>query len=338
MPNTVLRTTFALTALTAIGLCLAPSPGAAIEPEVAAVNEELADAVARGDAAAARAAVERGAYVNTITRRYGHRNNLCGAVLEHDVRAVRILLELGASPRVDCFLGDTPLSLAAVTKQAEMINLLLAHGASADVTDDHGFTPLGSALSGEGRNQDAARLLRRHGAGRGDIFDVYLALDAQGGISVPLADGHSTGALWGIRPEAAFMRPFASLGWGVYGEAVTRSFRDVSLGGGLLLVPVFWVVPSLGVHAHHDGESGWSPGMSAGLFLGRHLANAEQPPARFGGTPPKTEVTVKLDFGMRIEGRWGKAASDRSIGVMLQMDLNYLWVLPYQFLGALALH
>jgi len=312
-----------------------PSAAAELEDSPPDPDEELSAALVRGDEAGARAAVENGARLNYIGRRYRPFNNLCGAVRGQDRRAARILLDLGASPNVECLPGMTPLLEAASQKDAEMIELLLAHGAPIDVSDDHGITPLGHALCCDRPDRESTRVLRRHGASKGDVWDVYIALNMMVGLNLALESDPRARSLWGARPEVAWRRPFAALGWGAYAEAVTRSWQEAMLGGGLLLVPSFWIVPSVGAYARHAAGTGWTPGISAGLFVGSHAASAEIPERR-DGNPPSSLAHTKRDIGVRIEGRWGSVAADRSVAIALQMDLNYLWMVPYRILAAFA--
>ena len=76
---------------------------------------------------------------------------------------VKMLLDYGASPqRVDHF-GNTPIHLATLLGDAEIVEVLLEHGAEIDATtESRRWTPLMIALNE--KNLDLARWLMRQGA------------------------------------------------------------------------------------------------------------------------------------------------------------------------------
>ena len=308
-------------------------------------SQALSEAVRKGDMKGARAALAQGALLDgqeSDVQCFPHvLPPLCDAIFNvvPDLRAVRLLLDLGASPKANCRMGETPLHEAACSGDPELLALLLARGASLEAVDEHGFTPLAAALGWEKcrHQRENVQFLRRQGATRGDVRDLYLALNATLGVDVALVTGPRVHSLWSVRPEAVLKRPLASLGWGTYLEAATRSWQDALLGGGVLLAPPFWVVPSLGVYSRHGPGTGWTPGVSAGLFFGYHASNQAEPDTYpYQRKPSSNHVRAKEDFGLRLEGRWGSAAADRSIAIALQMDLDYIWLVPLEIMAGVG--
>jgi ankyrin repeat protein len=104
---------------------------------------------------------------------------LAAPVSTNDLDAVRLLLEAGADPRryVDDDGERCPAVYAAVSAgcAAELVELLLAHGAEPDTPGRDGRSPHALATS-QGRT-DVAALLRRYGAGD-DATDVEEFLSA----------------------------------------------------------------------------------------------------------------------------------------------------------------
>ena len=70
---------------------------------------------------------------------------------------VRMLLDKGADPNAQSASGGTPLHTAAFTGDIAVIELLLAAGASSDIRDGKGLTPLDVAR--ERKQTEAAALL-----------------------------------------------------------------------------------------------------------------------------------------------------------------------------------
>lgn len=58
-----------------------------------------------------------------------------------DLRAVTILLALGANPNCIGDMGSTPLHNAYQSKSAEVISLLIANGADQNIKDEFGRLP-----------------------------------------------------------------------------------------------------------------------------------------------------------------------------------------------------
>jgi ankyrin repeat protein len=67
-----------------------------------------------------------------------------------DLDMGKILLDAGAYPNwPDCHYGNTPLHIAVSGKKHEFVGLLLSHGASQEITNDSGITPLDLAKQSE---------------------------------------------------------------------------------------------------------------------------------------------------------------------------------------------
>lgn len=62
------------------------------------------------------------------------------------VECVRYFLELGADIDHFDYFGDTVLHVASVRSNPAVVQLLLDYGATIDVVNDHGFTPLDMAI------------------------------------------------------------------------------------------------------------------------------------------------------------------------------------------------
>jgi len=74
---------------------------------------------------------------------------------------VEYLLTHGASPNVHNEEGDTPLHKAAMLGRRDIIEILLKHGANTTVRNNKGDTPLRTALKYQ--QVHAADVLREHG-------------------------------------------------------------------------------------------------------------------------------------------------------------------------------
>ena len=87
------------------------------------------------------------------------------AAFAHNADATRALLAAGADTNelaTASFAQVTPLGTAATFGAAEIVGLLLDHGADTERTSDHGNTPLHSAAANG--NRQIVELLLAHGA------------------------------------------------------------------------------------------------------------------------------------------------------------------------------
>ncbi len=111
-----------------VGLPLFVYLALATTTRAAGPDEDLHAAARAGDLAAVKAAVEKGADVNTRTE-YGA-TALSYACDRGHVEVVRFLIERGANVnRADTFYQSTPLTWAAFNGHSEVVKLLLEHGA-----------------------------------------------------------------------------------------------------------------------------------------------------------------------------------------------------------------
>jgi hypothetical protein len=117
-------------------------------------------------------------------------------------RTARLLLLYGANPNVHSTVsGSTPLHLAARSGAAELVGLLLSHGAAVEARDRRGATPLlVAAAAGHGGVctallQAGARPDARNAAGRTAGWFAAAA-----GSAMPPADA---ARLFGVEPAAA---------------------------------------------------------------------------------------------------------------------------------------
>src|SRR5215469_6121240 len=95
------------------------------------INEDLMEAVRRGDAARVEALIAKGANVNASWR-YGE-TPLFFACDRGFTPVVKVLLEHGAEVTTkDTFYGMTPVTRAADKDRVDIVKMLLARGANAD--------------------------------------------------------------------------------------------------------------------------------------------------------------------------------------------------------------
>jgi ankyrin repeat protein len=123
-------------------------------------RSEVADALMRGDKAAARKLVEQRVDVNAPQA--DGATALHWAVFQSDKEMVDFLLRAKANPGISNREGATPLWLASVNGDAPIIGALLDAGANANEPLPLGRTPL-MAASRTG-NVDAMKVLVDHGA------------------------------------------------------------------------------------------------------------------------------------------------------------------------------
>ena len=127
---------------------------------LAAVRSDVADAIMRGDDAAARKLVDQKADVN-IAQADGA-TALHWAVFHSDKEAVDLLLKAGANPKAANRDGATPLWLASVNGEPAIIEALLKAGADANEKLPLGRSPL--MLASRTGNVAAMKALVDHGA------------------------------------------------------------------------------------------------------------------------------------------------------------------------------
>ena len=95
------------------------------------LNEDMLDAVRKGDTASVEALIAKGANVNAAWR-YGE-TPLFFACDRGFASVVKVLLEHGAEVNVkDSFYGMTPVTRAADKDRVDIVKMLLARGANSD--------------------------------------------------------------------------------------------------------------------------------------------------------------------------------------------------------------
>lgn len=133
---------------------------------------DLHEAAALGNIKKVRELLARGADPNSVRKdpvvigenllHVVNATPLIAAVAQGHVEIVRLLLQHHADPNRKASEGFTPLALAAVVGDPELIRELSAAGAGLDVRNDYGDSPLFAALNFH--RWGAARELVRLGA------------------------------------------------------------------------------------------------------------------------------------------------------------------------------
>lgn len=93
--------------------------------------------------------------------RYLQQPPLHRAVIDHDIKQVRKLLKQGVDVNEVSATGMTPVLWAASHGTAEILNLLISHGAKLDVKDTDDFAPLHLAI--RAKNIEIVKILLKHG-------------------------------------------------------------------------------------------------------------------------------------------------------------------------------
>ncbi len=109
-----------------------------------------------GDVPLLKAAIKAGVDVNAHTFDWK-----TTALMFANPLKMRIILDAGADPNAQDYIGRTPLMWAAQWKSRKGIELLLAHGAKPDVRNTKGYSALVYAKGSPGLE----KLLRERGAG-----------------------------------------------------------------------------------------------------------------------------------------------------------------------------
>ena len=155
----------------------------------------LADTLQGGDRAAALKMVNAGADVNAPQP--DGTTPLHWAAYQNDAELVKVLLAHGAKPDVDNSLGSAPLAEAVKVANAEIVGLLLKAGANVDAANADGETAL--MLASRNGIVPIAQLLLRHGANvnareawRGQTALMWAAAEKQPEIVELLLARHAT--------------------------------------------------------------------------------------------------------------------------------------------------
>jgi ankyrin repeat protein len=88
------------------------------------------------------------------------------ATIDKRIDIMRLLLDSGANPDIQDKRQWSALHFAAQEQSADGIELLVSHGATVDIADSDGNTPLSKAVFNYRGNGDAVSALLRLGADR----------------------------------------------------------------------------------------------------------------------------------------------------------------------------
>ena len=116
-------------------------------------TEQLIHATWTGDRARAHELVERHRGL-VASLAPDERRAICDAAWNNNREGVALMLEVGFPVDARGDDNGTPLDRAAVRGYADIVEVLLAHNPSLDVTNDFGGTPLGGAVWGAGNFRD----------------------------------------------------------------------------------------------------------------------------------------------------------------------------------------
>lgn len=149
------------------------NPDTAPPPQAADQRSALIAAATASDRAALRALIAAGAGIDRMS---GGLSALLAATRDSyagRIDAVMTLLANGADPNLADEAGNSPLHMAALTRDAGVAQSLLDAGARVDAINRDGMTPL--ALAAEAGNWVVVEFLLRHGA-QADMPDATPAL------------------------------------------------------------------------------------------------------------------------------------------------------------------
>jgi ankyrin repeat protein len=128
---------------------------------------DLQDAVLSGDISSVRQAINSGADINDSDKAEG--TPLFIAVDSGNLEVATLLLESGSDTEIPAKRGkQTPLHRAATNNDAEMVRLLVAHGAKINSRGFQKITPLFAAVSRN--NLNAIRALVEGGA---NVLEIW---------------------------------------------------------------------------------------------------------------------------------------------------------------------
>jgi ankyrin repeat protein len=190
-------------------------------PSKQELNDQLYEAVRKGDAAGVTAALDRGADVNAKFR-YGT-TALFKAAERGNVQIAKILLDRGAEVNVkDTFYGATPMTWALDNKHMPVVILLLEKG--ADEVEDVLFTGV------RGNNPELVKAVLARGTLKPDSLTAALLVSSADEKNAAITELLKTG---GAKPplqvDAATLQTYAGKYKGDTGPEVTISVTDGKL-------------------------------------------------------------------------------------------------------------
>jgi len=185
-----------------------------------ALNDQLFEAVRKGDAAAVTAALDKGADVNAKFR-YGM-TALFKAAERGNAEVTKVLLDRGAELDVkDTFYGATALSWALQNDHINVVSLLLAKG--ADGADD-------VLMSGVRENkQEVVKLALDTGKIKPDGLTAALALSMNANTTAITDLLKKAGATPPLEVDAATLQSYVGKYKGESGPEATVSVKDGKL-------------------------------------------------------------------------------------------------------------
>ena len=132
------------------------------EEEFSLTPYEVIMAVQHGDKALLKKYIAHKGNLDVKGRENDWYSPLIVGIMENRIDMVKILLDAGANIEFPATWGETPLTFAASTNP-DMVRLLLAHGANVNPSpDDSGRTPLSEAI--RAKNAQILKILIDHGA------------------------------------------------------------------------------------------------------------------------------------------------------------------------------
>ena len=186
-----------------------------------ALNDQLFEAVRKGDAAAVTAALDSGADVNAKFR-YGTTALFKAAERGH-VEVAKVLLDRGADVKVkDTFYGATAMTWAIDNKHVGVIRLLLEKG--ADEVEEVLLTG-----TREG-NEELVKVALDRGSAKPETLTVALALSSADEKKANITEMlKKAGAQPPLQVEAATLQSYAGKYKGDTGPEATISVKDGKL-------------------------------------------------------------------------------------------------------------
>ena len=185
-----------------------------------ALNDQLFEAVRKGDAAAVTAALDKGADVNAKFR-YGT-TALFKAAERGNADVTKVLLERGAELNVkDTFYGATALSWALQNDHINVVSMLLAKGAEGaeDVL-----------MSGvQEKKEEVVKMALDTGKIKPDSLTAALALSMSANTTVISDLLKKAGATPPLEVDAATLQSYAGKYKGETGPEATISVKDGKL-------------------------------------------------------------------------------------------------------------
>lgn len=185
-----------------------------------ALNDQLFEAVRKGDAAAVTAALDKGADVNAKFR-YGT-TALFKAAERGNAEVTKVLLERGAELNVkDTFYGSTALSWALQNDHINVVSLLLAKGAEG--ADD-------VLMSGvQEKKEDVVKMALDTGKVKPDNLTAALALSMSANTTAISDLLKKAGATPPLEVDAAALQSYAGKYKGETGPEATILVKEGKL-------------------------------------------------------------------------------------------------------------